>query len=161
MPPRCWTEALNHRRKYKPLRRKFWAKTGLLEMRVDEYITKGELNTSKELLQSHLPPPLPAPSLTVDSWVFVCLPEKMTKLWVCKGNTAGRLWFQLSEAAPRTSPPAVIQRVPRLENVLEVRECLKTILSCESSPFSNSTINVTQLFCQLHPDSSPPPPPQY
>lgn len=105
-------------------------------------MTKVELNTSKELLQSSLlsPPPARHPC---GLRVSVCLPEKMTKLWVCKGNTAGRLWFQLSEAAPRASPPAVIQRVPRLENVLEVRKSLETIPWCKLSPLSNPTINLT------------------
>ena len=128
-------------------------------------MTKVELNTSKELLQSSLLSPPPAPH-HFGLRLFVCLPEKMTKLWVCKGNTAGRLRFQLSEAAPRASPPAVIQRVPRLENVLEVRKSLKTILWCKLSPLSNSTVNLTlslsspfpAVLPASHSLQSPPPP---
>lgn len=78
-----------------------------------------ELNTSKALLRSsqpspHSPYPLTRMYITVRSGCLR-LPVNMTKSWVCEGTAAGGLRFQLSESALRTSPPAAMQRLSRLE----------------------------------------------
>lgn len=99
-------------------------------------MTKVGLNTSKELLQSSLLSPPPTQPHCGLLSVGVSAFEKMTKLWVCKGNTAGRLWFQPEAGFPKNITSSCNSKVSSAGKRPEVRFLLETILINKLSPLS-------------------------